>query len=318
MKFMSQTNSSLADIRAFVTIAEQGSFTKAAEALGASRAHLSRQLAQLEEQLGVQLIIRTTRTQRLTPIGEQFFQQCLSSLQTIEQAVLAAKDDTQVLQGDIRLNCVGGIIGEDILAKIISEFNLQYPDINVELDFSSQRVDLIGEGFDLVVRMGALEDSGLIARKLTNIEVAVLASPDYLQQHDKVKHPKDLEQHNCLTGTVKRWRFHQKAIKHNNASINEIEVTAKGNFSCKSGRALINAALQGNGIVRLPKLYCQAELANNSLVSVFEQTASNVATQWHSPDVPLFLLYHRNHYQPARLRLLIDFIYQAFQQQSRC
>jgi len=312
-----QTNSSLADIRAFVTIAEHGSFTKAAEVLQSSRAHLSRQLAQLENQLGVQLIIRTTRTQRLTAIGEQFFQQCLSSLQTIDQAILTAKEDTQILQGDIRINCVGGIIGEDIVANIIGEFNLQYPDINVELDFSSQRVDLIGEGFDLVVRMGALEDSGLIARKLTDIEVAVLANPNYLQQHSIIDHPKDLEQHNCLTGTVKRWRFHQRAIKHNNAAVHETEIIATGNFSCKSGRALINAALQGNGIVRLPKLYCQDEIADNSLVSVFEQSATSINTQWHSPDVPLFLLYHKNSYQPARLKLLIDFIYQQFQQQSK-
>lgn len=87
-----QSSSSLADIRTFVTIAEQGSFTKAAEALQSSRAHVSRQLAQLEQQLGVQLIIRTTRAQRLTPIGKQFFQQCLSSLQSMNQAVIAAKE----------------------------------------------------------------------------------------------------------------------------------------------------------------------------------------------------------------------------------
>ena len=168
-----QTNSSLADIRTFVTIAEQGSFTKAAEVLQSSRAHVSRQLAQLEQQLGVQLIIRTTRAQRLTPVGEQFFQQCLNSLQTINQAVIAAKDDTEQLKGGICINCVGGVIGEDILTNIISEFNLQYPDIEVELDFSSPRVDLIAEAFDLVVRMGELEDSGLVARKLTDIKVQV-------------------------------------------------------------------------------------------------------------------------------------------------
>lgn len=307
-----QTNSSLADIRAFVTIAQQGSFTKAAELLNSSRAHLSRQLAQLESQLGVQLIIRTTRTQKLTTIGEQFFQQCLSSLQAIEQAVIATQNDTQVLQGNIRINCVGGIIGEDIVAKIIAKFNLQYPDINIDLDFSSQRVDLIGEGFDLVIRMGALEDSGLIARKLTDIEVAVLASPHYLQQYNMVKHPKDLEQHNCLTGTVKRWRFHQRAVKHSNSTMNEMEIMVTGNFSCKSGRALINAALQDNGIVRLPKLYCQNEIENMSLVSVFEPTVTNINAQWQSPDVPLFLLYHKNRYQPTRLKLLIDFIISHF------
>lgn len=108
-------NVSLPDIRAFVTIAEQGSFTKAAEILASSRAHLSRQLNQLESQLGVQLIIRTTRAQRLTNSGRLFFAQCQASLQSIDQAVLTVQDDTRQLQGKITINCVGGIIGEDIL-----------------------------------------------------------------------------------------------------------------------------------------------------------------------------------------------------------
>ena len=310
-----QSSSSLADIRAFVTIAEQGSFTQAAEVLQASRAHLSRQLAQLENQLGVQLIIRTTRAQRLTEVGEQFFQQCLTALQNIDQAVTIASADTARLQGNICINCVGGIIGEEIFAPLLNEFSLLYPQINIDLDFSSPRVDLIAEAFDLVVRMGELENSGLVARKLSDIQVKVLASPGYLDQHPSICHPKDLEQHNCLTGSIKRWHFHQQAINHNNAPVHEIDILAKGNFTCKSGRALINAAKNGNGIVRLPALYCETELQQGSLISVFEreQAASQQPSeQWHSPDVPLFLLYNKNRHQPARLKVLIDFLCQQF------
>jgi len=303
---------SLADIRTFVTIAQQGSFTKAAALLQSSRAHVSRQLAQLEQQLGVQLIIRTTRAQRLTPIGEQFFQQCLASLQGIDQAVIAAQDDTEQQQGNLCINCVGGVIGEDILANIVADFNKHYPDITIELDFSSSRVDLIAEAFDLVVRMGNLEDSGLVARKLTDIKVQVLASPLYLAQHPTIQHPKDLEQHNCLTGSIKRWRFHQTSTQHNDAPIHEVEIAVQGNFSCKSGRALINAAKRANGIVRLPALYCEEEINNNELVPIL----TTDATPWYSPDVPLFLLYHRNRYQPTRLRLFIDFICQQFEKLS--
>jgi len=305
-----QSSSCLADIRAFVTIAEQGSFTKAADVLQSSRAHVSRQLSQLEKQLGVQLIIRTTRAQRLTTVGEQFFQQCLASLQTIDQAVVVAKDDTKQLQGRICINSVGGVIGEDILTKIISEFNLLYPYIEVELDFSSPRVDLIAGTFDLVVRMGKLEDSGLVARKLTDIKVQVLASPGYLNQHPPLTHPKDLAQHNCLTGSIKRWSFHKKAGHDNHTAINETEINVKGSFTCKSGRALINAAKNGNGIVRLPELYCQSEISSYALKPAITSLTND--EQWHSPDVPLFLLYHRNRYQPARLKVLIDFICQHF------
>lgn len=305
---------SLNDIRTFVTIAEQGSFTKAAQILQSSRAHVSRQLAQLEDQLGVQLIIRTTRAQRLTPVGEQFFKQCTNSLQGINQAVMAAKDDTKQIQGSIRINCVGGVIGEDILTRIISDFTQQYPDIDVELDFTSTRVDLIAEAFDLVVRMGELQDSGLIARKLTNIKVQVLASPSYLAKHAPIHHPKALEEHNCITGSIKRWRFHQQGQDNNlqsNAQSNAIEVHVHGNFSCKSGRAMLNAAKQGNGIVRLPELYCTEELNNQQLMPVLN-AASNEG-QWYSPDVPLFLLYHRNSYQPRRLQLFIEYICNKFQ-----
>jgi len=222
----------------------------------------------------------------------------------------SSKRDTEQLQGSICINCVGGVIGEDILANIISEFNLQYPDIDVELDFSSPPVDLIAEAFDLVVRMGELANSGLVARRLTDIKVQVLASPDYLAKHTVLKHPKDLEQHNCLTGSIKRWRFHQKSMQHNNAPIHELEINVKGNFSCKSGRALINAAKTGNGIVRLPELYCEDEINDNILAPALISTSHE--EQWHSPDVPLFLLYHRNRYQPARLKVLINFICKKF------
>ncbi|GLS92387.1 LysR family transcriptional regulator [Psychromonas marina] len=305
-----QSNTSLVDIRTFVTIAEQGSFTKAAAILQSSRAHVSRQLTQLEKQLGVQLIIRTTRAQRLTPTGELFFQQCLASLQAIEQAVITAKDDTESLHGNININCVGGIIGEDIVADLLAEFNLLHPDITLELDLSSQRVDLIAESFDLVVRMGELQDSGLVARKLTDIKVQVLASPDYLARHPTIHHPKQLVSHNCLTGSIKRWRFQQNIKLKTDMQQEDLEVNVQGNFSCKSGRALINAAKNSNGIVRLPVLYCEDEINNRTLVPAI--ITNEIEEQWHSPDVPLYLLYHRNRYQPIRLKLLIEFICNKF------
>lgn len=154
--------------------------------------------------------------------------------------------------------------------------------------------------------MGELEDSSLIARKLTDIEVQVLANPAYLTKHPAITHPKDLLQHNCLTGSIKRWRFHPSDKGQGEAKEDgHLDVQVTGNFSCKSGRALIHAAKNGNGIVRLPQLYCEEEIARGELITVFKQ--------WHSPSVPLYLLYHQNHYQPARLKALIDFICQQFQ-----
>lgn len=299
---------SLADIRAFVYITEQGSFTKAAQQLNTSRAQLSRQLIQLEQQLGTQLLIRTTRAQRLTATGELFYNQCKHALAGIQDAIQIAQQDSQQLQGDIAINCVGGVIGEELIANSLSQFSQRYPAINITLDFSSTRVDLISESFDLVIRMGELADSGLIARKLTDIQVQVLASPTYLAKHDPILHPQDLQQHNCLTGSIKRWHFQQKG-----AAEREHEVLVKGNFSCKNGRALLRGAENGLGIVRLPTLYCQSSITSQALVPVFhrEQASPN----WQAPDVPLYLLYHRNPLQSQRLALLIAFICQHFENQ---
>lgn len=289
------SNISLLNIRSFVAIAELGSFTRAAEALDSSRAHLSRQLNQLEQQLGSQLLVRTTRSQRLTDAGRRLFEDCQHALQNIDQAVSACISENQQLQGSIRINCVGGMIGEELVSGLLSDFSQTYPDINIELDFSSQRVDLIGEGYDLVLRMGELEDSGLIARKLCDIAIDVMASPAYLQQQPRLERPQDLIQHNCLTGSVKRWGFEKPSKPGARANIQEVQVG--GNYRCKSGRALIQRALQGKGIVRLPRLYCAAELKAGQLVSVFED--------WRTPAVPFYLLYHQNDHQPERLKKLI-------------
>jgi DNA-binding transcriptional LysR family regulator len=292
-------NLPLPDIRAFIAIAQQGSFTKASSELGVSRAHLSRQLNQLEQQLNVQLLIRTTRSQRLTQAGKLFFEQCQNALQSIEQAIESTQDHNQQIHGQVRINSVGGMIGEELLSQVISNFSSQHPRVDIDVDFSSERVDLIANEFDLVLRMGSLEDSGLIARKVTELDIGTWASPKYLTHHDELTHPKQLINHNCLTGSVKRWHFISKRKNKK-----PIEIAVKGNFNCKNGRALLNAALHHQGIVRLPRIYCQQALQQHKLVEVFQD--------WQCSSVPLYLLYHKNPYMPARLTALIDHIYQSF------
>ena len=289
----------LSDIKAFVVIAEQGSFTKAAEVLSCSRSNLSRQLSQLEENLGVTLIARTTRAQRLTDQGKQFFERCKDSLEGIEQAVAITVDNAQNLQGNININSVGGCIGEEIIATLINDFITIYPDISINLDFSSQRVDLVVDEFDLVFRMGNLDDSGLIARKLMDIPIDTLASPAYLEKSTDLKHPKDLQQHQCITGSVNHWLFSEVADPDR-----KVEVPISGAFRCKNGRAMLNSARAGNGIVRLPSLYCSEDIQSGKLVSVF--------SEWTIPPTPFFLLYQQDKYQPARIRAFIAFVIDNF------
>ncbi|WP_407334410.1 LysR family transcriptional regulator [Enterovibrio sp. 27052020O] len=294
----------LHDIRAFVAIAGSGSFSKAADKLGASRAHMSRQLSQLESRLGVQLIIRTTRSQRLTTAGEAFFTRCQAALMQIDDAISLASDDADQMKGSIAVNCVGGIIGESLIGDAIHQFCAAHRDIHVELDFSSERVDLIQSRFDLVVRMGALPDSLLIGREMGNINIGTYASPQYLAQNGRPNHPHDLQQHDCLTGSVTKWKYVniQDAQQH-------IEVDVGGNLQCKNGHVLLNAALRGNGICRLPDLYCTEAVAEGKLEAVF--------MDWKVDNVPLYLLYHKDRHQPARLKALISHLMAGIPPQLR-
>ncbi|CCN73469.1 LysR family transcriptional regulator [Vibrio nigripulchritudo] len=292
-------NVNLADIRSFVLIAQLGNFTKAANALSVSRSHVSRQISSLETQMGVTLLTRTTRTLKLTQAGERFFKQCESALKEIDQALVAAVDDTEDVRGIIRVNCVGGLIGEDIIAVYVSEFMTTYPDIQVHLDFTSHRVDLIDDDFDVAFRMGDLQDAGFIARKLLNVEIVTLASPQYLAKTGSPIHPKDLIEHRCLTGSVNRWSFQSKE-----SNSDEIDVTVEGHLVCKNGRALIQGALLGNGIIRVPAMYCQDMIDAGKLVPVL--------TEWHIPRIPLSAIYHKDKYQPKRLRTFIEFIKNKF------
>lgn len=289
----------LDDLNAFTIIAEQGSFTKAATVLGCSRSHLSKQLNQLEAQLGVSLIIRTTRAQRLTEQGQLLLKQCQLAFNTLDQAVLMTMEQAHQLKGNININCVGGYLGEDVIAKVIAKFIQQYPDISVNLDFSSERVDLLSGQFDLVFRMGKLPDSGLIARKLMTITNGLFASPSYLKKNGKPHTPDELVRHQCITGSINHWLFQSVNTK----DVSQ-EVVVSGGIRCKNGRVIKNMALANNGIARLPYYYCQDELKTQQLVSVFED--------WKLADTPLYLIYHKDNFQAQRLKVFVDYIIAAF------
>jgi DNA-binding transcriptional LysR family regulator len=289
----------LDDLKAFTIIAQQGSFTKAAEVLDCSRSHLSKQLSQLEADLSVTLITRTTRAQRLTEPGQLLLNQCQMAFNTLDKAVLMTMEQAHQLKGTLNINCVGGYLGEDIIAKLIADFIQQYPDIKVNLDFSSERVDLLSGQFDLVFRMGKLPDSGLIARKLMTITNGLFASPEYMKKYGQPQSPHELSQHQCITGSINHWLF-QDAQQPDVSQ----EVMVSGAIRCKNGRVIKNMALANNGIARLPYYYCQDELEARKLVSVFEH--------WKLADTPLYLIYHKDNFQAQRLKVFVDFIVTAF------
>ena len=289
----------LADIRSFVLIAQLGNFTKAADALEVSRSHVSRQISALEKQMAVTLLTRTTRTLRLTHAGERFYRQCEAALHQIDQALIAAIDDTEQVQGLLRVNCVGGYLGEEVIAAAIADFLSLHPLVTIDLDFSSHKIDLIDDQFDIAFRMGNLEDAGFVAKHLMDIDMVTLASPYYIRHYGELTHPKQLSQHRTLTGSVTRWSFVDP-----NSTGKLVEMHVKGKLTCKNGRALIKAAKMGNGIIRVPRVYCQIEIDQGELIELMPD--------WKIASVPFSAIFHKDRYQPKRVRTFLDFVKQRF------
>ncbi len=183
---------------------------------------------------------------------------------------------------------------------MLCEFLQEYPDVNINLDFSSHRIDLIEDEFDLAFRMGKLEDAGFIARKLLDLTMVTLASPAYIERYGDPEHPRELSEHHCLSGSVKKWSY-----RNIHSPELSFDAQIRGQLECKNGRVMLLGALAGNGIIRVPLIYCQQEVQQGRLRRVLKE--------WEIPDVEFSALYHRDRYQPNRLRTLIEFMKSYFE-----
>ncbi|QQK64064.1 LysR family transcriptional regulator [Cobetia sp. cqz5-12] len=289
----------LADIRAFVMTADHGSFTRAAEQLGVSRSQVSKQVTALEQALGVSLMQRSTRSLRLTESGHLLHAQCRSALGDITQIVTLVREERNAMRGRLRINSVGGPIGERLLAPAVHAFMQTWPQVQVELDFSSHRVNLIRDDFDIALRMGALEDADFIARPLRTLPYVVVASPDYLARHGEPNTPGELVDHRCLVGSISRWSFTARGTE-----TRELQVDVGGQLECRNGHVLVSGAIAGNGIIRVPRLYCESALAQGEL--------QELLSDWQPADVPLSLIYHRERHRPLRTVRLIEHLLEWF------
>lgn len=164
--------------------------------------------------------------------------------------------------------------GEQVLAPLMHEFLMQYPQIELDLVLSNQKMDLVQEGYDLAVRLGKLDDSSMMARKLLDRHMFVCASPDYLAKHGEPHTLSELKRHQCLRGSTKYWRFEDKGA--------ERLIHVDGRVQCNSGYALVDAALKGLGIVQLPDYYVQPYLETGELVEVLTPYRGDQEGIWHS------------------------------------
>ncbi len=282
-------------IRSFLAVVEHGSFTAAADACGLSKTSLSQQLSALEKSLGVQLLYRTTRKLRLTEVGRGYYQMCRQGMQQMDSAREWATQATHALSGTVRMNAVGGLIGEELIAPLLIEFQGSHPEIDVSLDFSSQRVDLMASDYDLVMRMGDLPDSSLVARRLHTITTRYVASPDFIHQHGDIGHPEDLRQLPLISGSITSWQFINRD--------QQVTVQADRGFRIANGRVMYQAALAGLGVARLADVYVEAAIREGTLVEVLPD--------W-SQTTPLSLVCPPARHQLHRVRALMDWLVMHF------
>ncbi len=273
----------------FVAVAETESFTQAAKRLGISTAQISRQVSALEARLATQLFHRTTRKVSVTEAGQIYFQHCRQILDALEEAERTVTNALSVPRGKLRITAPV-IYGEKTIAPLVNDFVLQYPELDVYLNLTNRTLDLIGEGYDLAVRIGTLKSSTLMARRLATRTQYVCASPRYLAGRGAPHSLPELEHHNCLQGSQDHWRFQE------NNKTRSLRI--KGNLTCGSGWALLDAALKGLGIVQLPEYYVQPHLDSGQLVALL--------TQYQQPDEGIWAVCPQNRLLSPKVRFLLE------------
>ncbi|MDC5850318.1 LysR family transcriptional regulator [Vibrio europaeus] len=288
----------------FYHLVEQGSFSAAARHMELTKSVVSKRIAKLEQDIGVQLLYRTTRTLKLTESGQAFFEHARSVYQAVAMAEESIVGLGKSLSGNIKIT-VPIISGELILPTVISEFNQEYPDINIDMELDNRFVDIVNERFDLAIRTGVLPDSSLIARKLVDANWIVCASPKYIAKNGKPKTPKELTKHNCLAYAYQETGAREWAFKNGD---DVYQVKVDGNLCTNNSSALRNVALLGQGIIYVPRVLVYEDLQQGRLIQLFkEETAKCLG---------IYAVYPYTRQQPEKIKLFIEHLYQCFQARS--
>ncbi|UGA57596.1 LysR substrate-binding domain-containing protein [Vibrio sp. VB16] len=283
-------------VNEFVAVTEAESFTKAAKRLGISTAQVSRQISALETRLATKLFHRTTRKVSVTEVGMIYYQHCRQVLDGLEDAERAITHLQSAPRGLLKITAPI-TYGEKTIAPLINDFMSKYPELKVNINLTNQKLDLVDEGYDLAIRLGPLEDSSMMAKRLGARTQYVCASTGYLSTFGIPHSLSELDQHNCLVGTLEYWRF-QDSGKPKNIKI-------KGNLVCNSGHALVDAAIKGLGIIQLPDYYVLPHIEEGRLTQILEQN--------RSPDEAISALYPNNRHLSPKVRVLLDYLEKALE-----
>ena len=283
----------LEGIAEFCAVADVGNFTGAANKLDTSVAQISRKVSSLEKHLGVKLLQRTTRSVSLTEAGTQYFQQALPALKALEDAQLSVSALQASPQGLIKLTAPVAF-GEAFIAPLLNTFMQKYAGISVQCTFSNEKLDIVELGLDLAIRIGKLEDSTLVAKKLATRHLFVCGSRDYFKEQGQPKSIEALKEHSLLVGSQPHWRL---------LIDNKIQtIPVQGRVRYNSGNALCSAAVAGLGIAQLPGFYVRKALASGQLIEIFPKYKDKQEAIW--------AVFPSNRNVAPKIRLLVDFLAQ--------
>lgn len=282
------------DIQAFVAVADAGGLTPAAQRLGVSKSIVSRRLARLEKSLGATLLTRTTRGASLTEAGATFREHATRIAGEAEAARDAISPDGTV-RGRLRVSAPLSF-GPAHFAPVLAELACRYPELEVQSSYSDRRVDLAAEGFDAAIRLGTLEDSALIARRISSFGGSLVASPAYLKKHGTPRTPEDLMAHAAVNRINDEW-----PLMHDGKVIT---VHPRARFTADSGAALVPAAMAGLGVALLPDFLITEHLASGALVAVM--------TDYPTPEAGVYVVRPPGGDAPCKVRVLIDIMVEKF------
>jgi DNA-binding transcriptional LysR family regulator len=288
----------LGSIELFCKTAELSSFTAAANVAGLTPAAVSRSVSRLEQRLGVQLLVRTTRRVRLTDGGQAYFERCRQALGELMEAEREVTGDQRLPSGVVRIS-VPTSYGHYRILPLLPEFRKRFPDVMVDVQLTNRNVDLTAEDLDLAVRGRTPPDSGLVARKLEDAELVVVATPSYLRRQGKPTTLEALQKHNCIqflyprTGQPMPWLLRQ--------SSEDFDHLTKGGLCCSDDiLGGVTLARHGAGLLQTYRFIVENDLQQGTLKEVMQSFGGT--------SRPFSLLYPANRHMPQRLRVLIDFL----------
>lgn len=286
----------LDQMRAFVRVAEQASFTRAAQALGWPRATVTLAVQGLEARLGTQLLHRTTRRVHLTEDGQSAYERCLELLDGLDDLGTLFRPATAPLSGRLRVDMPSALAVR--LLSRLPEFLRQHPDLQVEFSANDQRVDLVREGFDCLIRVGHLQDSTLVARPIGEMHQLNAASPAYLAAHGTPRDLDDLRQGHCLVRYAVGGHHRPAVFEYLDAQGKTQALTLPHSLTVNSADAYQAGCLAGLGIIQAPESGLRPLMESGRLVEILPE--------WRAPSMPVNFLYASRRHLPRRVQVFMD------------